>query len=120
MRTLLFLALILPAFATAQINRSAREFASERIQEYVVTKLFKDLPYKPVSYGEIKNYDEKNRVVSWTLTHKFEITEIRLISDKKTEVHRSYQFLFYLDKKMKVLRAETAYSAEVAFKTVIP
>lgn len=118
MRTLLFLALIIPALATSQINRSAREFASERIQEYVVTKLFRDLPYKPVFYGELKTYEEKSPEISWTFQHRFEITESRLISDKKTEVHRAYNFLFFLDKKMKVLRAETTWSTEVAFKAL--
>jgi hypothetical protein len=110
MRSFLFLALILPVFAAAQINRSAREFASERIQEYVTTKLFTDLPYKPVSFGELKTHEEKDLNVVWTIEHRFEITENQKTSDDKTTVPKLYKFLFYLDNRMKVLRAESFFS----------
>ena len=111
MRTLLFLALFIPVFANAQINRSAREFASERIQEYVTTKLFKDLSYKPDSFGQLKVYkEEKNLELAWTLEHKFEITETRKDTDQNAAISKSYKFLFFLDNKMKVLRAESFFS----------
>jgi hypothetical protein len=110
MRRFLFLALVLPVFSIAQINRSAREFAGERIQEYIVTRLFKDLPYKPVSFGELKTSGEKNTAVTWSIEHRFEITETRIVADQRTVVLKPYKFVFYLDKKMKVQRAENFYS----------
>ncbi len=111
MRSLLFLALILPVFAGAQINRSAREFASERIQEYVSKKLFKGMPYKAVSFGELKTYEDKNMEVAWTIVHKFEITEPdKAAFDDKAPVKTFYKFEFYMDKRMKVLRAESFFS----------
>jgi hypothetical protein len=110
MRRFLFFVLVLPVFSSAQINRSAREFARERIQEYIVTKLFKDLSYKPVSFGELKAHEEKNPEIAWSIEHKFGITEIQVVSDKRTEILKPYRFVFYLDKKMKVQRAESFWS----------
>ena len=76
MRSLLLFVFLAPFLANTQINRSAREFASERVQEYVTTKLFKDLAYKPLAFGEIKSFDDKkNREIYWTIEHKFEVTD---------------------------------------------
>ena len=111
MRSFLFLTLFLPVFVTAQINRSAREYASEQVQEYVTAKLFKDLSYKPGSFGPLKIFNEKrNKEIAWTIEHKFEVTETRKFSDQKTAVPKEYKFLFYLDEKMKVLRAESFFT----------
>jgi hypothetical protein len=105
MRKILFLLLLLPFFSSAQINRSATEFAKENIREYLVTRIFKDQPYKPVSYGELKPWKGTHSEISWTLDHDFEIAEIQ--NNKKTTVRKLYKFLFYLDRKMKVVRAES-------------
>lgn len=108
MQKILFLLLILPAFSNAQINRSATELAKENIQEYLVSKMFKNQPYKPVSYSELKSYKGKNPEIIWTIEHKFEIAEAQKVSDKKsTDAREPYSFFFYLDKKLKVLRAES-------------
>ena len=110
MRIILFLLLFLPAFMDAQINRSATELAKENIQEYLTAKLFKGLPYQPVSYGDLTPRKDKNSDITWSIEHKFEITETQTQADKKLAVQKLYRFLFYLDEKMKVLKAETFYS----------
>jgi hypothetical protein len=110
MRLILIL-LIVPFLAGAQINRSAKELASESIREYVQKKLFKHKPYKPGAFGEIKPIGDKSSDVAWTLAHKFEITEGGEDSFERTaKMQKQYKFLFYLDEKMKVMRAETFYS----------
>jgi hypothetical protein len=110
MRSLLFLALFFPAFAAAQINRSARELASERIQEYVSAKLFKGFSYKPGSFGQIKVHRENNNPeIAWMIEHKFEITETKK-EVGQTTAPKPYKFAFYLDDKMNVLRAESFFT----------
>jgi hypothetical protein len=108
MRTFLLLAFLLPLFAGAQINRSARELAGENIQEYISKKLFKDQPYKSVFYGDLKAYVEKKQDIAWTVEHKFEVTEGEM-SDKKATHQQTYKFLFYLNDKMEVKKAESYY-----------
>lgn len=111
MRSLLLVLLVFPLLAGAQINRSAKELASEKIQEYIVQKLFKNKQYTPVSYGEMKQVGGKQSNVVWELAHKFEIVEGGKPSfGQAATIRQSYKFLFYLDEKMKVLKAETYYS----------
>ena len=110
MRTLIFILLMLPFVSNAQINRSAKELASERIGEYITTRLFKGQPYQPVVYGELKSVGDKWSAINWVVVHKFEITETPKVDDKNTAIRRPYKFVFYLDDKMKVVRAETSYS----------
>jgi hypothetical protein len=111
MRFVVLCLLLLPIISQAQVNRSARQLASETIPDYVTTKLFKGQPYKAVSFGELKSYDEKKTGVSWALEHSFEITESKQEGYKSTPGDsKQYKFLFYLDKKMKVIRAESFYS----------
>jgi len=105
MRIFLILAISLPCFLNAQINRSAKELAIENIQEYLVNKLFKDQPYKAVSFSDIKPAEESNKQISWTINHSFEIEETKIVADKKTALHKFYRFVFYLDSKMNVLKA---------------
>ena len=109
MRPALFILLIFPLIANAQINRSATEFAKDNISEYITTKLFKGNPYKPVSYGELKPWEEKNAEITCFIEHKFEITEIQSNAGKKTPVQKPYKFTFYFNEKMKVVRAESIY-----------
>ena len=107
MRILLLIFISFPIFSGAQVNRSANELAREKIKEYIEVKLFKDMPYKIVSYGDLKPYPQSGSPeTAWTLEHHFEITEIKLDTDKKVTVQRPYRFYFYLDKKIKVLGAE--------------
>src|SRR5262245_40579539 len=109
MRSVLLIIFILPFLASAQINRSAKELASETIGEYITTKLFKDKSYHPLSFGQLTPKHEQNTEVIWSFDHRFEITEERTIDDKKTPVTKTYKFTFYLDKKMKVKRADGAF-----------
>ena len=107
MRIILILSLVFPAFLNAQINRSATEFAQEKIGEYIENKLFKDQPYKPVSFGELKPSAGSGREIAWSIEHSFEITQTQLVSNKRTTVQKLYRFAFYLDKKMKIYKAES-------------
>ncbi|MEI9809821.1 MAG: hypothetical protein WDO16_19250 [Bacteroidota bacterium] len=110
MRSLILFLLALPVIAGAQINRSAKELASEKIGEYVVNKLFKNQQYKSVSYGDIKPYGDKKSPIAWSIVHKFEIKEANDNAGKTANAAASYTSLFYLDEKMKVLRVETSSS----------
>lgn len=110
MRSLFFIMLLCPILANAQINRSAKELASETIPVYITTKLFQGKPYKSVSYGDIKSCQQNNSGVCWSIEHKFEITEAEKGGGQTHSGQKLYKFLFYLDKKMNVLRAESFYS----------
>lgn len=110
MRPILLLLCIFPLLAGAQINRSAKEFAGERIGEYITGKLFKDHAYLPLSFGELKDRPEKNLDIAWQIEHRFVIADTVFDSGKKVAIHTSYKFLFYLDKQMNVKGAETFYS----------
>ncbi|HKZ67430.1 MAG TPA: hypothetical protein VJ111_13780 [Chitinophagaceae bacterium] len=107
MRLLLFSLIAIPFFSSAQVNRSANELARERVREYIVTMVFKDQPYKPVSYGELKSYKRNRSEIEWSIEHKFEIEETQLVSEKKVVVRKPQWFWFYLDKKLKVILAES-------------
>lgn len=109
MRLLILLLIITPFFADAQVNRSANELACERVKEYIETRLFKDLTYKAVSYGQLKPHSQPHSPITWSIEHKFEI-ETPVFSNNKTSTLKSYNFSFYLDKKLKVLRAESFMS----------
>lgn len=107
MRLLILLLFIsIPFFSDAQINRSANELACERVKAYVETMLFKNHTYKAVSYGQLKPHSKPHSLVAWTLEHTFEIGT-PVFSDNKTNNLKSYNFSFYLDKKLKVLKAES-------------
>ncbi|HEY6505519.1 MAG TPA: hypothetical protein VIZ28_16205 [Chitinophagaceae bacterium] len=111
MRSLIFLLLLLPALADAQINRSAKELAGETIEQYIVNKLFKNKQYKPVSYGEIKPVGDKRSKIAWVIDHQFEITEGGEASfERPAKIQQPYKFLFYMDEKMKVVKAVSYYT----------
>jgi len=109
MRLLLLSLLSLPLLCNAQINRSANEVARERVQEYIGTKLFKDLAYKPGDYGKLKSQKDRENDIAWSLTHQFEITDSQFVADKRIAVRKTYNFSFYLDKELKVIKAEGYY-----------
>ena len=110
MQRIALLLLFFPAILNAQINRSATELAKENIQEYVTGKIFNGHPYRPVYYGELKPRKERNPDIVWSIEHQFEVLETQTEADKKQSVQKPYRFMFYLDRKMKVRRAETFYS----------
>lgn len=106
MRLLLISLLTLPLFTEAQLNRSAKELAEERVKEYIVTKLFKDASYKALTFGELKTQHQPQTDVAWTISHRFEVIDSQLVNDRRSPVTRSQFFSFYLDRKMKVISAE--------------
>ena len=101
MRIIYLLLLIVPCLVQAQVNRSAKELASENIKEYIETKLFKDMPYKAVSYGELKTYKQPQTGKEWVLEHNFEITETRLQADKKNYNNKALSFFLLPRQKNK-------------------
>lgn len=107
MRIMILFCLLLPLFVNAQINRSANEFARETVEEYITTKLFKGQPYKSLSFDELKPREEKNKAINWSIAHKFFVTET--VPGTDTTIQHPYAFTFYLDKRMKVLRADAFY-----------
>ncbi len=110
MRLLLILLLGIPLYSSAQINRSANELAREKVQDYIVSKIFKDLLYQPILYGELKPQKQDHSEITWFISHQFEITDSQYVADKKIAVRKPYFFSFYLDKKLKVLAAQSYFS----------
>lgn len=104
---IIFIALLLPLASIAQINRSAKELAGDNIKEYISTKIFKgQIAYKPVFYGELQPHRDNTGVV-WTIEHRFEVSATFKVPEHKTaDAQQAYKFIFYLDKRMKVLKAE--------------
>ncbi|HMG68843.1 MAG TPA: hypothetical protein VK588_14190 [Chitinophagaceae bacterium] len=113
MKKLLFLAIVIPAFASAQYKRSATELAKENVQEYVTGKLFRNGSYQPVSYGELTTPRENDPSIAWFIEHKFAITEMKTTGVKKDSVQKIYRLLFYFDDKMNVLKAESFFSSNL-------
>lgn len=111
MRKTFVLFLLLPLLSTAQVNRSAREYAAEKIEEYIHEKLFQQLPYKSISYGDLKAYEDKRKEIYWFISHQFEIVEPKIVDGKKASKSQTYNFYFYLDDKMRVKKAETYFVA---------
>lgn len=107
MRFLLVLVFLLPIAAGAQVNRSAREFAMENIQEYMSTKVLKGKTYKPLTYGQLQHCTKAEKAATWMIEHKFETQDTEVVEDKKTTVQKQGKFFLYLDDKMKVVRAES-------------
>jgi hypothetical protein len=110
MRTIFFFLLVIPSLSNAQFKRSATELAKDNIRDYVTQKLFKNLSYQPVDYGELKNNKGGSSMIASLIRHKFTITEMESHDDIKVPVQRQYQFIFYFDDKMKVKMAESVSS----------
>jgi len=106
MRILLLSLFSLPFIAGAQVNRSANEVARESIQEYICQKLFKNQAYAAGQYGDLQPQTDRETYVAWSITHQFEITDSQYVSNKRIPVRTTYNFSFYLDKKLKVIKAE--------------
>ena len=106
MRILFFSFVSLPCFCAAQINRSANEVARESVGEYICQKLFKNLGYTAGQYGELHPKNDRETDVAWSITHQFEIMDSQYVSNKRIAVRTTYNFSFYLDKKLKVIKAD--------------
>lgn len=108
MRILLFLFLLffLNSNASSQENRSATELAKENISEYLQNKLFIGKSYSPVSFDKLISFSSERKTdVAWTITHDFLLGE-----NKKDNIEvpaQKHEFIFYLDRKMTVLRADS-------------
>jgi len=112
MRTILFLLLLIPAVSNAQFKRSATELAKDNIRDYVTQKLFKNLSYKAISFGELTTNAGGGGTFSSLIKHKFTITQIESHESMRVPVQREYLFVFYFNDKMKVQMAENLISSE--------
>lgn len=106
MRTFIILALLLPLVATAQINRSASELARANIETYLKGKIFRNEPYQPYSFGQLKPTTITDTEIAWMMEHRFGIQEKR--KDPFT-TWQPYYFVFYFDKKMKILLTKNSW-----------
>jgi hypothetical protein len=107
MKIIFFLSLIFSFSSNAQINRSAKELARENIQEYLNNKIFRDHSYKTVSTGELKPFREADPDILWKMELKFETVEIQKDDKHDAPVRTTVKFIFLLNKKMEVVRAES-------------
>jgi hypothetical protein len=110
MRTILFLSLLFPVAVNAQFKRSATELAKENIREYLTGKLFENRPYQSLSYGDLTPLKGNDPEIGSYIKHQFAITETQIHGNQKDSVLRAYQFIFYFDNRMRVLRAESLNS----------
>src|SRR5689334_2391475 len=107
MRTILFLLLLIPTLSNAQFKRSATELAKDVIRDYLTQKVFKNLSYEPVSYGELTENRGGGPSFSSLIEHKFVITDTESHQNMKVPVQKEYLFVFYFNDKMKVQMAES-------------
>jgi hypothetical protein len=110
MRIIIFLLLLTPALTNAQFKRSATELAKDNIRDYLTQKLFKNVSYQPISFGELRDNRGGSSVFTSLISHKFSITEIQSHDNIKVPVQREYFFVFYFNDKMKVQMAESISS----------
>ena len=110
MRIILFLLLLMPAVSNAQFKRSATELAKDNIRDYLTQKLFRDLSYQPISFGELTENRGGGSAFSSLIKHKFAITGIESHENMKVPVQKEYLFVFYFNDKMKVQMAESISS----------
>lgn len=110
MRLLLFALIVFPTFASGQVNRSAKELASETVGDYIHTKLFRNKEYRSISFDDLKPIGTKQSVICWSIAHRFEISESGSNTFDGSARRQVYTFLFFLDEKMKVRKAETSFS----------
>ena len=106
MRLILMLLLWLPVVATAQLNRSASELAREKIEEYLKSKLFRNQPYQSYEFGQLKPTSMADTEIAWMMEHRFGILEKG--KDAAT-VWQPYYFVFYFDKKIKILLTKSSW-----------
>ena len=108
MRLLLILLLAVPFLSDAQINRSANEVAHAVTKDYIVNKVFRDKVYNPVWYGPLRERVDKKEGTNWIIEHRFEIADKQSSSfNNHAAAKKEYSFMFFLDKRMKIVRAES-------------
>lgn len=103
MRLFLFL---LPLSATAQMNRSASQLARENIEAYLKGKIFRTEPYRSYTFGTLKPATLAEPEIVWTMEHRFGIQEKR---ENDASVWKPHYFVFYFDKKMKILMTKSSW-----------
>ena len=102
---LVIIILAMNTFSFSQENRSATELAKENISAYLQEKIFSGKIYSPISFQPLTSYKVPRKTnIAWTIGHEFRILAESF--DNSTKESR-FGFLFYLDKKMAVLRAES-------------
>lgn len=106
MRTILLLFMLIPAMSNAQFKRSATELAKDNIRDYLTQKLFKNLSYQPISFGELTANRGGSSKFSSLIKHEFSIANKQSHDNLKAPVQKEYHFVFYFDDKMKVQMAE--------------
>ena len=110
MRNIFILMCLLPFLSIAQINRSANELAQEGIREYLKSRILKGQSFNSLSFAELKSRKNIEYGVEWTMEIRLQIEETRKISSEKTiVVQQPYQFIFYLNKKLEVVKATSVH-----------
>ncbi len=108
MRILLFLLLFMPIVSGAQVNRSATIFAHAQIQDYLLNKLGINVSTFLIEYGALKPAVSANKEVVWSMDFKYQPDPDRKTADNKSNMPgRLYKMLFYFDRKMKIVKAES-------------
>src|SRR5687768_4816288 len=107
MRLFMLLLLALPIMAAAQINRSASELARENIEAYLKGKIFRTEPYRSYAFGTLKPTSITDTEVVWMMDHRFGIAEK---NKNESSVWKPYFFVFYFDKKMKIVMTKSSWS----------
>lgn len=100
MRLFMMLLLLLPITASAQINRSASALARENIEAYLTRKVFRYEPYRASQFGTLQPASMADREIAWTMDHRFLIQEK---GKNEGAAWKAYSFVFYFDKRMKIL-----------------
>ena len=104
---LIIIVLLFSVQANSQINRSAMELARENAQDFLVNKIFKNQNYRPVNFGELEPFKQYDPNIAWVIEHRCEVGSETHFSGRDTTILTSYKFVFYLDRKLKVFRAES-------------
>jgi hypothetical protein len=103
--TILFL--LICFHAHSQVNRSALELARENTEDFLTTKIFRNQTYRPITFSTLEPYKNYDPDISWVLEHKCEVLNTTRRFGKDTSTYTTYKFVFYLDRKLKVFRAES-------------
>ena len=107
MRISFLICLVLAFSAQGQINHSATELAKENVQEYLVKKIFRNKVFRPLEYGSLEPYAHYDPDISWVFEQRCEVTQTVRYPGKDSTYTLPYKFVFYLDSKLKVFRAES-------------
>ena len=107
MRLIFLFFLFISFHAHSQVNRSAAELARENTQEFLVNKIFKSQTYHSLAYSEVEPYRPYDPNISWVMEHKCEVLNTTRLFGKDSSTYTIYKFVFYLDRKLKVYKAES-------------